>query len=163
MKGPTSIFLGLAGLVFGGCATQSFTPEQAPENIVIKAFTPFYTIGPLQPRGPDASLPSDERVRLLIKDSGYSLVQLEDGRKGYVANDSLAPAPPRPKPSPDSGFEGEDAGSPGSSTRRRTPNSPRYNGEQVNDTPLPDVRIPPPDLNIGPEVVPTATPTPSST
>jgi hypothetical protein len=134
-----------------GCATKSFSPDQAPEYIVTQNFSPFYLMGPLQPGGPDASLTKDTRVKLMTQESGYSRVQLDDMRTGYVANENLAPAPAKPP-------EVADADSGGSSGRKKR--GARYTGEQVNDTPLPDP-LPPPDLNIAPEVVPEATPTPT--
>lgn len=126
-----------------GCTTtQSFSPEEAPEYIVIRDFAPFFRTGPMQSRGPDASLPARTRVKVLRLEMGYSLVQLEDQRTGYVANENIAVAPPRPpekiepKPSP--------------RNRGSQSSGERFRGEQLNDIPLPDP-VAPPDLNIGPE------------
>ncbi len=45
----------------------------------------------------------------------------------------------------------------------RGDDGPLYSGPQVNDTPLPDPNIPPPDLNVEPEVVPQNIPAPDAT
>lgn len=147
--------LGLC-LALCSCATpQTFAPEQAPEYVTIRDYTPFYRIGPMQQR-PDASLPSGTRVKLLRQEMGFSYVQLEDTRTGYVANENMAVAPPKPKPPVD------EYASAGDGNRKRGRASSPYRGAQVNDTPLPDVNIPPPDLNIAPEEVPSApAPTPA--
>jgi hypothetical protein len=136
-------------LAIAGCASKSFTPDQAPEYVIIRNYAPFYRMGPMQPGGPDASLPVDTRVKMLSEEMGYSRVQLEDMRTGYVANENLAPAPPKPP----------EVATSGDQPSGRKKRGPRYTGAQVNDTPLPDP-LPPPDLNIAPEIVPEATPTP---
>jgi len=147
-----------------GCATQSFDPATAPEYMIITSFAPFYRLGPQQASGPDVSLQQGTRIKLLRKEMGYSYVQLEDGRAGYTANESIAPAPPRPKEETSAGLP-----SPGSGTskkpgaRGRADIGPVYSGPQMNDTPLPDPNVPPPDLNIDPEVVPSTIPVPADT
>lgn len=118
-----------AAWLVAGCAVPEQAPENAPEMIVTRQFTPFYTTSPMQTRGPDASLPQDERVRLLSRDFGFSLVQLPDGRKGYVPSDNLAPAPPLP-PKP----KKRD----GAPTRGFDPLP-----EIFDDAPLPDFGLPP--------------------
>lgn len=127
-------------------------PKGNTEWIVIRDFTPFFSLGPAQPSGPDLSLRNGERVILLKKEWGFSRVQISDGRQGYVDNDGLAPAPPEPKPLP------ETAGGRG---KRNKKGEAAYQGEQVNDVPLPDV--PPPNLNIAPEDAPDAAATPTGT
>ena len=144
-----------------GCATQTYAPDQAPEYVVIRDFTPMYRLGPMQARGPDASLKVNTRVKLLRQEMGYSLVQLEDERTGYVANENLAVAPPRP-PEPKVSEFTPDSPSPGSRSRRGKPSSPAYQGEQLNDIPLPDLSVPPPDLNIAPEDISAPTPAPEA-
>lgn len=137
-------------------ATSSYTPENAPEYIIITSYTPFYKLGPMQGR-PDASLPPETRVKLLRQEPGYSQILLEDSRTGYVANESIAPAPPRPPASTSS-----DDGSTGRSGKKKgKPNSPAYSGEQLNDIPLPDVNVPAPDLNVGSEDISAPAPTPT--
>ena len=61
--------------------------------------TPFFLHGPAQASGADRTLPAGCVVNVLKKDFGYSFVQLADGEKGYVANESLEVAPPLPSPS----------------------------------------------------------------
>lgn len=156
-------WLGMVACFFAiGCATQTYAPEVAPEYSVIRNYAPMYRLGPMQGRGPSASLRVGDRVKLLRREMGYSYVMLEDERSGYVANEDLVPAPPRPPKPP----EPRDTASESSGGRQR-PSSPRYHGEQVNDTPLPET-APPPELNldIGAENIapadslPTGTPAP---
>ena len=78
-----------------GCMTQSFDPAKAPEFLVSADYAPFYALGPGQGRGPDASLQRGERVKMLRREFGFSYVEIKDGRAGYVANEDIAPAPPR--------------------------------------------------------------------
>ncbi len=155
----TILALGIAS-AFTSCATpKTFAPDQAPEYMIIRNYTPFYRFGPMQRNGPNASLPAQTRVKLLSQDMGYSRVQLEDDRTGYVANDYMAVAPPRP-PEPRESLASADTGA-RSGNKKRGASAPRYRGEQVNDTPLPDRNVPPPDLNIAPEEVPAATTAPT--
>jgi hypothetical protein len=77
-----------------GCVTQSFDPAKAPEFLVQADYAPFYTLGPGQGRGPDASLQRGERVKMLRREFGFSYVEIKDGRAGYLANEEIAPAPP---------------------------------------------------------------------
>jgi len=151
------MFAAVAMLLASCAATSTFTAENAPEYMVVKAYSPFYKIGPMQAR-PDASLPVDTRFKLLRQEMGFSYVLLDDGRQGYVANENMAPAPPRPAPTPSD--DGSVDGKPGKKRGNR-PNSPRYSGEQLNDIPLPDVNIPAPDLNIGSEDISAPAPTPT--
>lgn len=147
-------------VLMGGCvASQTYSPDQAPEYMILADFTPFYRLGPMQARGPDATLRSQTRVKLLRKEMGYSLIQMEDTRTGYVPNESLIIAPPRP-PEPKPSILSDDSSS-GGRKKNRGASSPVYRGEQLNDIPLPDPGIPPPDLNIFPEDVAPA-PTPSA-
>ncbi len=142
----------------GGCAMETYAPDAAPEYVIIRDFTAFYRLGPEQGRGADASLPPQTRVKLLRREMGFSLVQLEDLRTGYVANENMAVAPPRLPQAVAPGLKKTDT-----NPKRRTSksNGRPYSGPQVNDTPLPDPAAPPPDLNIQPEVVPDTIPVPS--
>ncbi len=154
-------WLGLvaAAVILSGCAaTQTYTPQTAPDYVMIRDFTPFYRLGPMQGR-PDASLPSGTRVKLLREEMGYSLVLLSDSRTGYVANENMAPAPPLPPSAPAS--DSSDSSSKPGKKRRNVPDSPRYSGEQVNDIPMPEPNTPAPDLNIAPEDVAAPAPTPT--
>jgi len=82
-----------------GCATQSFEAANAPGFLIQSDYTPFYSLGPGQERGPDASLQRGERVKMLRREFGFSYVEINDGRAGYIANEEIAPAPPdKPEP-----------------------------------------------------------------
>jgi len=146
---------------FGGCATETFAPEAAPEYVVVREFSPFYRLGPQQGHGADVSLRTGTRVKLLRREMGYSLVQLEDLRTGYLANENMAVAPPRPQEQVT-----QQVTEPAASKKRgghlRGGDGPLYSGPQVNDTPLPDPNVPPPDLNVEPEIVPKNIPAPDA-
>jgi len=118
-------------------------------------------LGPQQGRGPDASLRTGDRVKLLRREMGYSLVQLEDLRTGYVANENMTVAPPRPPEQVRAADTGTSARKTGG--RSRSDDGPLYSGPPVNDTPLPDPNVPPPDLNVEPEIMPDSIPVPSGT
>lgn len=94
MKHDRWLLLGL-GLGLGGCAStrEAFAPDRAPEYMVLRE-TSFFLRGPAQPGRPD-KLPKQTIVRLRIKENGYSVVQLSDGRTGYVADEDLRLAPPQ--------------------------------------------------------------------
>ncbi len=159
--GAARAFLFLsAACLFGGCATQTFAPEVAPEYVVIRDFTPFYRLGPQQVRGADSSLRVGNRVKLLRKEMGFSLVQLEDTRTGYVANENMTVAPPRP---PEQVKQEAEIAAAKKRGGHRGDEGPLYSGPQVNDTPLPDRNVPPPDLNVEPEIVPKNIPAPDAT
>jgi hypothetical protein len=160
VAGLASFFF-LAGLFLSGCATQSFAPEVAPEYVAIRDFSPFYRLGPQQGRGPDATLRTGTRVKMLRKEMGFSLVQMEDLRTGYVANENLAVAPPRPPEQVRQ--ESEAVSQKKRSGRQRGDNGPLYSGPAVNDTLLPDRNVPPPDLNVEPEIMPKSIPAPDAT
>jgi len=150
-------------LALSSCATESFAPEAAPEYVIIRDFSPFYRLGPQQGRGADESLRAGTRIKLLRREMGYSLVQLADSRTGYIANENMTVAPPRP---PDQ-TRNDEMSAPGTAKKRggrtRAEDSPIYSGPQVNDTPLPDPNVPPPDLNVEPEIMPDNIPVPSAT
>jgi hypothetical protein len=81
-------------LALSACATKTFSPDQAPEYTITRSFTPFYSERPVEGATTDVSLSEKTRVKLLRKEMGYSLVQLEDSREGYVANKNMVVAPP---------------------------------------------------------------------
>ena len=92
---PMRAVLLLGGLLaFSACATKTFSPDQAPEYTITRSFTPFYSERPVEGATTDVSLSEKTRVKLLRKETGYSLVQLEDSREGYVANKNMVVAPP---------------------------------------------------------------------
>jgi len=139
------------------CKTAPTVPSTEEEYMVIQDFTPFFVNGPQQFRGPDQILRTNERVLMTRKEWGFSLVKLENGRTGYVANELLAVAPPKPKPKPI--VESFTTTSGGKKKKGAADQSP-YVGFQVNDVPLPN--LPPPDLNIAPEDAPLVAPSPSA-
>ena len=95
------VILFIVAACLTGCATQSFDPDKAPEFLVQSDYAPFYSLGPGQERGPDASLQRGERVKILRREFGFSYVEIKDGRTGYIANEEITPAPkPEPKASP---------------------------------------------------------------
>lgn len=53
--------------------------------------TPFYLDGPQQARPPDGVLAAGSRVTLVSAAGSYAQVVLPDGRRAYVAADSLRP------------------------------------------------------------------------
>ena len=156
-----AIFFLTGAFFLGGCASQSFAPDVAPEYVVIRDFTPFYRLGPQQGRGPDTTLRAGTRVKLLRQELGFSLVQIEDSRTGYVANENMTVAPPRPPEQVKQ--EAEIVALKKKGGRQRGDNGPLYSGPQVNDTLLPDRNIPPPDLNVEPEIMPKTIPAPDAT
>jgi hypothetical protein len=138
----------LLALFLGACATSpTYAPEEAPEMIVVSDFAPFYSIGPQQMSGPDASLRLDTIVRLIRREFGFSYVQLEDGRFGYMSSQTIQVAPPRaPVASPTPGTSGSSG-----SSRSGERASESYSGPPVDDFVLPDLdlmplEIPPPIL-----------------
>jgi hypothetical protein len=89
--------LALGGLfLVAGCATvQTYNPDEAPEMIVTVDTAPFYSRGPQQLGGPDTLIRRDDTLRLLRREFGFSYVQLEDGRMGFVPNGTFVPFAPR--------------------------------------------------------------------
>ncbi len=161
MRGAARLLILLPIAIFlAGCATETFAPDVAPEYVVIRDFTPFYRMGPQQGRGPDTSLRTGTRVKLLRREMGFSLVQLEDLRTGYIANENMTVAPPRP---PEQIKQEAEVAAIKKRGGRRGDDGPLYSGPQVNDTPLPDPNVPPPDLNVEPEFVPNNIPAPDAT
>ncbi len=155
--------LALFCLALASCATETFAPETAPEYVIIRDFSPYYRLGPQQGRGADESLRAGTRIKLIRREMGFSLIQLADSRTGYVANENMTVAPPRPPEQ----VRNDEGSAPGASKKRggkpRAEDSPIYSGPQVNDTPLPDPNVPPPDLNVEPEIMPANIPVPSAT
>ena len=79
--------------VLAGCSgIETFDRKSAPEYVTVKA-ADFFVHGPMQPGRP-AELPAQEFVKLVGKDSGYSIVLLGDGRRGWVDSRCIRPAPP---------------------------------------------------------------------
>jgi hypothetical protein len=170
-----NILLSAGLLVLAACATQTFKPDQAPEYEITRSFTPFYQQRPIQGARTDISLNAKTRVKLLRKGMGYSFVQLEDSRTGYVANKNMAVAPPGSQKKP---FGSTSDEAPTKPRRKKRPSptpsagvsptpspSPVSQGEQLKDIPSHDVNAPsptpPPDLPKAPPEVPAPSPTPT--
>ena len=93
----------MASLTLTGCHTVHYDEASAPAMVVSSDLGPVFFQGPTQLKGPDANLMKGAEVSLLTKEVGYSYVRLYDGRKGYMANEDLSPAPkPSPTPKPKS-------------------------------------------------------------
>ena len=128
--------VGFAGLAaFGtGCESSSLTSAEGITAAATGASgrhryevaverAPFYTQGPAQGYGPDASLVQGTVVRMIERKYGYSQVSTSFG-DGWMATADLKPAPPLgPEP-----YEFADA-SPGSDTR--SPATPASSDEPV--------------------------------
>ena len=164
MRKLRNALLVATGIVFGACATQTFRPEEAPEYVVTRDPTPFYLSKPRRGGTPDAALSPETRVKLLRQQAGYSLVLLEDSRRGYVANAYLTEAPSgsqqRPSASP------ETAPSP-RPKRRAAPTSTPAPTQPV-EPPASESSAPPtstptsPDSQAPPEEAPFLTPAPEA-
>ena len=163
-----NLLLSAGLLVLAACATQTYQPDQAPEYAITRNFTPFYQQRPIQGASTDVSLTAATRVKLLRKGTGYSFVQLEDSRTGYVANKNMAVAPPASQKKPLVSTSDEPQPKPRRKKRvspspRPTP-SPAFQAGQLKPVPSPGVTAPsptpPPDLPATPQVVPAPTPTP---
>ena len=79
-----------------GCSSISYESDVRPHMVVSEEKAPFFSKGPAQAKGPDAMLANGDEVEVLRKEFGFSFVQLDNGQTGYVANDALVKAPPRP-------------------------------------------------------------------
>jgi hypothetical protein len=163
MRKLRNALLVATGMVFGGCATQTFRPEEAPEYVVTRDPTPFYLSKPRREGTPDAALNTKTRVKLLRKQAGYSLVLLEDSREGYVANAYLTQARPEAQPRP-FGSSPETESSP--RPKRRAAPTPTPTPSQPAETPAAEVSPPAtstpasPAPPAPPQEVPSPTPTP---
>ena len=153
-KISTWILLVCATFLLTGCATETFAPETAPEYVVIRDGSPFYSLGPQEARGPTSWLRVQTRVKLLRREMGYSLVQLETLKTGYVANENMAIAPPRLP---------EAANVSQKSHKRGGGNRVDDSDSSLDDMPPPDSHVTTPDLNISPELVPDIIPVPEET
>jgi hypothetical protein len=152
-------------LVLSACATQTFKPDQAPEYTITRSFTPFYSGRPVEGATTDVSLAERTRVKLLRKETGYSLVQLEDSRTGYVANKNMVVAPPGSNERPFGSISEESQTKPRRKKRisraaAPTP-SPVSQGEQSR--PMPQEVATPPSPTPTPRGAPKETPPPTPT
>jgi hypothetical protein len=163
MRKLRNALLVATGVVFGACATQTFRPEEAPEYLVTRDPTPFYLSKPRQEGTPDAALSAQTRVKLLRKQTNYSLILLEDSRKGYVANAYLTVAP---LGSQQRAFGSSPETGPSPRPMRRAAPSPTPAPSQPLETPASEASAPttstpaPPTPQAPPEDVPSPTPAP---
>ena len=161
---PMRAVLLLGGLLaFSACATKTFSPDQAPEYTITRSFTPFYSERPVEGATTDISLSEKTRVKLLRKETGYSRVQLEDSREGYVANKNMVVAPPGSQDRPFGSTVEESRPKPRRKKRiiraaAPTP-TPVSQGEQPR--PSPQEVTAPPSPTPTPQVVPKETPAPT--
>jgi hypothetical protein len=131
------------------CATRTLKPEQAPEYVITRDFTPLYQQRPARGAVTDVSLKEKTRVKVLRKESAFSLVLLEDSRTGYVANKSMTAAPPDPHAKP----FGSSAEKPKAPRKKR---AAAQSAPKVSPTPTPA-------MNSGTSAEPTSTePSPPS-
>ena len=124
----------LTSFLASGCVLLPKTAQTAagPKTdryVVIATRTPFYHYGPAQGLGPDFNLVAGQPLKLLQRDYGFSQVQTDNGKTGYVSTDDIAPAPAAPPLSA--------APKPGFSKSRRQPDF-----SQPNDMALPNVPSP---------------------
>lgn len=134
MNRPAQALLALA-LGCSGCASETFTPDTAPEFRVIRDQAPLYRLGPQQAAPPEERLAKGDHLRLLRREFGYSFALLDDGQTGYIGNEDIEPAPPSPAPPPPE-------------PERHSPRSPEV------DLPPVEPPLPSPDLNAPPEDAP---------
>jgi hypothetical protein len=165
MRNLRNLLLLVSGMAFAACAVQTFRSEKAPEYVTTGDPTLFYLKSPRRAAEPDGSLKPETRVKLLRKSTGYSLVLLEDSRKGYVANAYIIPAPPESQKRPFGSSAESD-----SQTRRKRRAIPRPTpaATQATETPSGALSSPPadatpsPDLQAPPVEVPSPTPVPEA-
>jgi hypothetical protein len=144
-----------AGLVIllatSGCETLPLepSPDFLGDTVIVTEYAQFFRLGPQQAGGADLSLRTGEFVMLQRKEFGYSRVQLEDGQVGYMANEDLQPAPPKPPRKRGLRSAAANDGSRGDTPRRSKRNAQTYSEEVFDDIALPD-----PNLDIMPEDVP---------
>lgn len=93
MKPERTLRAGVLAMLLAGCAaSQTFAPGTEP-TFMTRRETAFYLYGPMQPGRPEVLQPQTF-FKLLGRGPGYSHIQLEDGRTGYVADQDIKPAPP---------------------------------------------------------------------
>jgi hypothetical protein len=162
-------------LILSACASRTLKPDQAPEYVITRNFTPFYTERPVPGATTDVSLQEKTRVKLLRKGTTYSLVQLEDSRTGYVTTKNISVAPAELQQRPSGAARVEPQITPQRKKRvrgaaRPTPTpTPIIEGQHLESTPAQETSPPPPTPS--PEIQvpreepapPPATPTPEAT
>ncbi len=159
-------------LVLSACASQTLNPEQAPDYVITRNFTPFYTERPVPGATTDVSLQEKTRVKLLRKGPSYSLVKLEDSRTGYVTTKNISVAPAELQQTPSGATRAEPQITPQRKKRVRgaAPPTPRptpiIEGQRLDNPPSqetsPPAPTPSPEMEVPREEPspPPATPTP---
>ena len=90
--------LGLLAVLVILCVISLAACRAGGATHTVTTATAFYLDGPQQARPPDGTLAAGTRVTLVRTAGSYSEVVLPDGRRAYVAADSLVAigaAPPR--------------------------------------------------------------------
>ncbi len=106
-----------------GCETNS-VPSGA-RYVVAVPNAAFFKYGPAQTFGPDFVLNPDAEVTIIQHSKGLSHVRTSDGTGGYMYNDDIKPAPPKP-PTP------EESASARHNLRPLFPQKPDLPGVQPN-------------------------------
>ncbi len=99
MNARGATILVLMSSLASGCITSkpaAGAGSKTDRYVVIAARTPFYKYGPAQGLGPDFVLTAGQPLKLLQRDFGYSRVETDNGRTGYVSTEDIAPAPAAP-------------------------------------------------------------------
>ena len=126
------------------CATKPAAPGARFVVSVPKAS--FYKYGPAQTSGPDFVLTQGTKVTMLQRSFGFSRVITDDGIGGYVASESLKPAPPEPRSAPGKlspvGSRSLFSSGPKRSNVRPTPGAPLFDTTDL-PFPLPENSPPP--------------------
>jgi len=76
--------MAVVALLAAGCQAAGGAPTHT-----VTGATPFYLDGPQQARPPDGTLAAGSRVTLARAAGSYAQVVMPDGRRAYVAADSL--------------------------------------------------------------------------
>ncbi len=162
-------------LVLSACASQTLNPDQAPEYVITRNLTPFYTERPVPGATTGVSLQEKTRVKLLRKGTTYSFVQLEDSRTGYVTTKNISVAPAEVQQRPFGATRAEPQVTPqrkkrvGGAARPAPTPTPIIETERLDSTPSQETS--PPSPTPSPEIQapreepppPPATPTPQAT
>jgi hypothetical protein len=164
MRNLRDLFLLASATALAACATQTLSPDKAPEYLTARDPTPFYLKSPRPGSEPEELLKAETRVKVLRQATSYSLVLLEDSRQGYVANAYITPTPPGSQMRPFGSSESDRQ----SRRKRRASASPTPEPAQSPEAAPADSSAPPadttgsPDFQAPPVDVPSPTPTPEA-
>lgn len=163
MRNLRDLFLLASAIALAACATQTLSPDKAPEYLTSRDPTPFYLKRPRPGSEPVELLKAKTRVKVLRQATGYSLVLLEDSRQGYVANAYITPTPPGSQTRPFGSSEGDRP------RRKRRPSASPTPEPAQSPEAAPGDSSPPsaettgsPDLHAPPVDVPSPTPAPTA-